>query len=224
MSRPSLAIGLAAAALVAVTTATPASAMRNDKLTYLTFTAPVQIPGVTLGAGTYRFRLADPDSGRKVMQVASEDGKYVYAMLHTLPDYRRTITDESTVTFIEAPLGVAPPVKSLFYGGETYGYAFLYGRGEPNLTPPPVKPQPEITWAPMAEASPVVAAASPSGAVGTTEPAAVNEPVAGATEPLAAETEAPLPATASPVPLIALGGIASLVLGLGVGLLRRRNA
>lgn len=224
MSRPSFAIGLAAAALLVATTATPASAMRNDKLTYLTFTAPVQIPGMTLGAGTYRFRLVDPDTGRKVMQVASEDGHYIYTMFHTLPDYRSTVTDETTVTFIEAPAGVAPPVKSLFYGGETYGYAFLYGRGEPNLTPPPVKPQPEITWAPMPEASPVVAAAAPAGTAPTEPTEPVNEPVVGTTEPPATETAAPLPATASPVPLMALGGIASLVLGLGAGLLRRRNA
>ena len=115
MSRPSFAVGVAAAALVVATAApTPVSAMRHDKLTFLTFSAPVQIPGTTLGAGTYRFRLADPDSGRKVMQVVSVDGHYVYGMFFTLPDYRSTVTDESTVTFMEAPAGVAPPVKSVF--------------------------------------------------------------------------------------------------------------
>lgn len=220
MSRPSFAVGVAAAALLVATAApTPVSAMRFDKLTYLTFSAPVQIPGMTLGAGTYRFRLADPDSGRKVMQVVSVDGNYIYAMFHTIPDYRSTVTDESTVTFMEAPAGVAPPVKSLFYGGEYYGYAFLYPKGEPNLTPPPAAPQPEIILTPMVtEAAPVVAAAAPKA-----EPAvpAVSEPAAveSAPEPV---SEPALPATASPVPLMALGGVVSLVLGLGVGLLRRR--
>jgi hypothetical protein len=198
--------------------------MRHDKLTFLTFSAPVQIPGTTLGAGTYRFRLADPDSGRKVMQVVSVDGHYVYGMFFTLPDYRSTVTDESTVTFMEAPAGVAPPVKSVFYGGEHYGYAFIYPKGEPNLTPPPVAAQPEIILTPnVTEAAPVVAAAAP-----TTEPAtpvtgpAPTEPVVASTPEAAVAPEAALPATASPIPLMALGGFASLVFGLGVGLLRRR--
>ena len=47
---------------------------------------------------------------------------------------RTVVTDETTVTFREAPANVAPPIKSLFYGGESNGYEFLYGRGEPNMT------------------------------------------------------------------------------------------
>ena len=42
-----------------MTTAAPTSAMTYDKLTYLTFSGPVRIPGVTLNAGTYSFRLAN---------------------------------------------------------------------------------------------------------------------------------------------------------------------
>ena len=122
------------------------------------------------------------------------------------------------------PAGVAPPVKSVFYGGEHYGYAFIYPKGEPNLTPPPVAAQPEIILTPnVTEAAPVVAAAAP-----TTEPAtpvtgpAPTEPVVASTPEAAVAPEATLPATASRIPLMALGGFASLVFGLGVGLLRRR--
>jgi hypothetical protein len=32
-----------------------ASADENDRLTYMTFSGPVQVPGVTLAAGTYTF-------------------------------------------------------------------------------------------------------------------------------------------------------------------------
>ena len=32
-----------------------------NKLTYFTFSAPVQVPGVTLPAGKYTFKLADPE-------------------------------------------------------------------------------------------------------------------------------------------------------------------
>jgi len=57
MSRPFRTLGFVAVALL-VATAAPVSAQRLDKLTYLTFSGPVQVPGLTLGAGTYRFQLA----------------------------------------------------------------------------------------------------------------------------------------------------------------------
>ena len=51
---------LALASLVAV----GARADENDRLTYLTFSGPVQLPGVTLAAGTYTFKLADLSGSR----------------------------------------------------------------------------------------------------------------------------------------------------------------
>ncbi|HEY9466954.1 MAG TPA: hypothetical protein VIR54_27850, partial [Vicinamibacterales bacterium] len=61
-------------------TPTPASGVTFDKLAYLTFNAPVQVPGATLSAGTYRFHLTNPDPSRNVLQVLSNDGTIVYAM------------------------------------------------------------------------------------------------------------------------------------------------
>jgi hypothetical protein len=37
----------------------PAEADTWDQLTYFTFSAPVEIPGTILPAGTYSFKLAD---------------------------------------------------------------------------------------------------------------------------------------------------------------------
>jgi LPXTG-motif cell wall-anchored protein len=214
MTRSSLVAGVAAAAFLAVMSAAPVSAHTYDKLTYLTFSGPIQIPGVTLDAGTYRFHLADPSSGRSVVQVLSNDGAVVYAMFHTIPDIRMTVTGEATVTFREAPVGVAPPVKTLFYGGETRGYEFIYPRGGPNMIPR-VTPLPEITYTPIvAEAAPPVIEPEPVVAE-----AAPVEPVV---EPIVEPVES-LPATGSPVPLAALGGLASMVAGLGLRLRRRHH-
>lgn len=214
MARPSLFPSLAAAVLLAATTGAAVSAYTFDKLTYLTFSQPVQIPGVTLDAGTYRFHLADPSTGRSVVQVLSNDGAVVYAMFHTIPDMRATVTDEATVTFMEVPAGVAPPVKTLFYGGETRGYEFLYPRGGPNRIPD-LTVQPPITYAP------IVTAVTPAAAEPEL-PALVAAPVIEPLEPVV-EPEA-LPATASPLPLVALGGAASLLIALGVALFRRHVA
>lgn len=204
-------------ASLAVATPAPVTGATEtfDKLAYLTFSGPVQIPGVTLSAGTYRFRLTNPETSRNVLQVLSNDGGIVYAMFHTIPDIRVSTTDEATVTFSETPTGVPPAVRSLFYGGEYHGYEFVYPKGGPNMIPAPV-PLPEITYvatpAPAAEPEPVVEPAI--------EPLPPAEPVA---EPVAEPAAPELPATASPLPLFATAGLTSLLAGLGLGLRRRRN-
>ena len=223
---------LVVAGLMAATTAAP-RAETIDKLTFLTFSGNVQVPGVKLDAGTYRFRLANDTTSRNVIQVLSYDGSSVYAMFHTIPDSRMNVTSEATVTFRETPAGVPPPVKSLFYGGERRGYEFVYPKGGPVLTAE-ISPQPEITYAPAAgfsvtesstTAAPATEAAAERESVREPVPEPVPEPaesVAAATP--AAEPSAPapeLPRTASPVPLVALGGFASLFVGLGAGLIRR---
>ena len=100
-----------------------------DKLAYLTFSAPVQVPGGTLNAGTYRFHLTNPVTSRNVMQVLSKDGTIVYGMFNTIEAHRRSITDDAAVTFGETPAGVAPAIKALFYGGQLTGYEFVYPKG-----------------------------------------------------------------------------------------------
>ena len=216
MPRLSVFASVLVAAFIATMTSAPARAypFTYDKLTYLTFNGPVQIPGVTLDAGTYRFRLANPSTGRNVLQVLSNDGATVYSMFHTIPDSRMEVTEESIVTFKETPTDVPPAVHSLFYGGEHRGYEFVYPKGGPNMVAM-MAPQPAITYTPIEAPAPeAVADFEPTEPV--TEPAA--EPVV---EPAAPAVEPTLPKTASPLPLVAFGGLMSLVLGLGAGVARR---
>ena len=78
-------LGVVVSAVMAVLTPAPVSAMTYEKLAQLTFTGPVQVPGVTLNAGTYRFRLTNPDTSRNVLQVLSNDGSITYGMFNTTP-------------------------------------------------------------------------------------------------------------------------------------------
>ena len=206
---------LVVAGLMAATTAAP-RADTIDKLTFLTFSGNVQVPGVKLDAGTYRFRLANPNTDRNVIQVLSHDGSIVYAMLHTMPTSRTVVTKESTVTFRETPAGVPPEVKALFYGGEHSGYEFMYPKREAVVEE--VRPQPPITFAPIAAATAVEESTRTEAA----ESAPVVESAPAEAEPQAAPApQAELPKTASPVPLVALGGLASIIVGFGAGLLRK---
>ena len=209
------------AAVVATTAPAPARASITetyDKLAYLTFSGPVQIPGGTLSAGTYRFHLTNPETSRNVLQVLSNDGAIVYAMFHTKPDSRTSMTADPVVSFRETPVGVAPVIKSIFYGGEYRGYEFVYPKGGPIMFPLG-RPQPEITYSPMPAApltEETIETARPE-IVFETEPMPAVEPAVEPADPLPE-----LPKTASPLPLAAVGGLTSLLAGLGLGVLRRR--
>lgn len=211
-----LTLCIVVSAVMAVMTPAPVSAITYEKLAHLTFSGPVQVPGVTLNAGTYRFRLTNPDTSRNVLQVLSNDGAIVYAMFNTRPDSRTSITPDPFVTFKETPAGVPRAVHALFYGGEYWGYEFVYPKGGPNMIAE-IVPQPEITY----EATPAAPVLFP---IAEPEPRFAAEPVIEpAIEPVPPPEPAELPRTASPLPLVAVGGLTSLLAGLGLGLLRRRR-
>jgi hypothetical protein len=105
-----------------------AEAQPADYRTYFTFSAPVTLPGVTLPAGKYIFRLADPDSSRKVINVLSADGKRSLAMLHTIPNQATKAPKDAEIRFLETSAKVPPPIKTWWYPGKAIGYEFIYPR------------------------------------------------------------------------------------------------
>jgi hypothetical protein len=124
LMRPVIAL-LCAAALFAVV----APGVRADdynKLTYFTFSSPVQVPGATLPAGKYMFKLADPSSGRRAIQIWDADGKKLHTTLLTMSIQRTEIPKDPIVMFSEAPAGEAPAARSWFYEAERVGYEFVY--------------------------------------------------------------------------------------------------
>lgn len=137
-----IAVALALTALVA----SSAGAQTFDKRTYFTFSTPVSIPGVTLPAGKYLFRLADAQS-RDVVQVLSPDGKTPYALFFAIPDQRAQAPREPEVQFLETAEGMPAAIKTWWYPGSRTGYEFLYpkqqarllarGTGSPVLTTAP---------------------------------------------------------------------------------------
>jgi hypothetical protein len=205
--------GVVVAALLAVMTPAPAGAITNDKLAYLTFSGPVQVPGTTLNAGTYRFRLTNADTSRNVLQVLSNDGSTLYAMFNTTPATRSSITDEAVLSFRETPAGVPAAARSLFYGGEYIGYEFVYPKGGPNMIPEVVLPEITYTTFPAPAPEPIAEPVPEPVPEPAVEPVVEPEPEQAA--------PAGLPRTASPLPFVAVGGFVTLLAGLGVGLVRR---
>jgi hypothetical protein len=231
----------------------PASARADtwDQLTYFTFSASVEIPGVALPAGTYMFKLADADGSRNVIRVLSKDGSKVYSTFFAIPDERLTPTDKPVVTFEETPVGTPEAIKAWFYPGDTVGHEFVYPKDQaqriaaatrqPVLTSAFVQANQRPTTSTSVKlAEPVKnAAVSRVNGYGETQPmhsetSAHAAPMkslqasnASATPAAAQSTQASrsskqLPKTASVLPLIGLFGLTSLTLGLGTRAARKR--
>jgi hypothetical protein len=103
-----------------------ADADESNKLTYLTFSQAVMIPGHVLPAGTYTFRLADSPSDRHIVQIFNQTGTQLIATLMTIAGYRLTPTDDTVIMFGERPGNAPPAITEWFYPGESDGLEFIY--------------------------------------------------------------------------------------------------
>jgi hypothetical protein len=121
---------LALCATILAASAVVARADLSDKKTIVTFSAPVEVPGRVLPAGTYQFRLLDSMSNRNIVQIFDKDGTRLYATLLTLPDYAENTPSKTIITFDERPSGSPEAIKSWFYPGDNYGNQFVYPQSE----------------------------------------------------------------------------------------------
>lgn len=101
-----------------------------NKKTTLTFNVPVQVPGASLPAGTYIFRLLDSQADRHIVQVTNVRGNHVFATILAIPDYRLNATSKTVMYFSESMPGAPVPVKSWFYPGDNFGQRFVYPKAK----------------------------------------------------------------------------------------------
>jgi hypothetical protein len=97
---------LALTALTLAVSALPTRADESNKLTYLTFSAPIDLPGISLPAGKYRFELADTQESRRVIKVSNGEGTKVFAMLLTMPNQTMRPAADPVVMFQETAPGM----------------------------------------------------------------------------------------------------------------------
>jgi hypothetical protein len=206
-----------------------AAAQSWNKKTTVTFSEPIEIPGVgahVLPAGTYIFKLLDSQSDRHIVQVFSQDGKHVYATILAVPNYRLKPTDKTVMTFSERSVGTPQAIRAWFYPGDNSGQEFVYPKrravelatatNQPVLYVPDEMAPNIVAPAITASEPPVIAlkeaplmAVLPSGDFVPATQVVEAPPV----------TTASLPTTASNLPLLALIGL----LSLGAGLSLRRS-
>ncbi len=229
-----LMVALFSLALLGAAFAPSAKADAWDKKTIVTFSAPVQTPGVhqpgyeVLPAGTYVFKILRAAGNRHVVRIFNEDETQVLATVLALPNTRLKPADQTVINFREVPAGEAPAMRAWFYPGEQWGHEFVY-------------PKKKATELAKASAQPVLEMEIPAEAAKPEEAEIVSEleraPVT-AVEPSGKEVaeaevvtpppakvevaQAELPKTASPLPLIGLLGLLALGGAAGLRVAERR--
>src|ERR1700723_2304485 len=119
-------------ALIGAMLAPGAKADDWNRKTVVTFSGPVEIPGVhltgwaVLPAGTYVFKILNSDSDRHIVQIFSKDEKTIYATILAIPNYRLKATGKTVITFRERPAGEPEALRAWFYPGKNWGEEFVY--------------------------------------------------------------------------------------------------
>jgi len=110
---------------------TPMNAHAQDFIglekSILTFSGPVELPGLTLQPGTYVFQRPDPNSAR-IIEVFTADKKDILGTFLTIPSKRLEVTSHNVVTFRESREGMTPAVQYWYYPGLETGHEFLYSK------------------------------------------------------------------------------------------------
>jgi hypothetical protein len=115
------------AVLLALSVSAGAQDFNSSERTFLTFSKSVEMPGMTLPAGTYTFRLADSPA-RNVVQVLSQNEKTIHGQFLFVQSQRMDVTGKTVVTFYETREGTTPAIQYWFYPGEKIGKEFIYPR------------------------------------------------------------------------------------------------
>jgi LPXTG-motif cell wall-anchored protein len=230
-------------AFLGVAFSSSAKADAWDKRTTITFSGPVEIPGVhltgygVLPAGTYVFKVLDSGSDRHIVQISSKDELTVYATILAIPNLRLKATDKTVMTFRERPAGEPEALRAWFYPGKEWGEEFVYPKARAIVlaketnTPVLFIPDtvtPEVAVAIKTPSEPVVVELE-RAPVMVAQPSGETVEIAQAVTPPPAEvlvaqnTPAPvLPATGSSLPLMALFGMLALAGALTIGLVQKR--
>jgi len=214
-----------------------------NRKTVITFSGPVEIPGVhlqgfgILPAGTYVFKVLDSQSNRDIVQILSKDELTVYATILAIPNYRLKATDKTVMTFRERPAGEPEALRAWFYPGRQSGEEFVYGKARALIlakethtavlffTPAEIAPEVAVAIKTPAEPGVVELEKAPVMAVQPTgEEVEIAQVVTPPPAVLVAQNDAPaLPATGSSLPLVALFGMLALAGALTLGLLQKRT-
>jgi len=216
-----------------------ANADEWNRKTTITFSGPVEIPGVhlkgwgVLPAGTYVFKIMDSASDRHIVQIFNVSETQVYATILAIPNYRLRATDKTVVTFRERPAGEPEALRAWFYPGRNWGEEFVYPKAKAivlaKMTNTPVLYT--VADLPLEVETPMLAVTAPEVVQLKEVPVKAIQPTGEEVEiaavvtppPAVTETAAVLPHTSSVLPLMAMLGFLALGGGFVLRVAQKRT-
>jgi hypothetical protein len=130
MSRISTTLTAACAATLLTASMAVAQGVLPNRETNVTFSGPVSLPGTTLPAGTYVFKLADSPANRNIVQIFDKDNAKLITTVLAVAAERNQAEGDPVVSFKETPADRPPAVRYWYYAGEKAGNEFIYPRAQ----------------------------------------------------------------------------------------------
>jgi hypothetical protein len=125
LTRRSFVTGFGALLGLALGVATLSAA--GGGIEYLTFSGPVSLPGVSLGAGSYSFEVLDLQGSATVISVRNRATRLpVYLGMTQRVERAGGRGTERVVVLGESSHGMAPPILAWYPEGGTLGHQFIY--------------------------------------------------------------------------------------------------
>ena len=177
-----------------------------NKKTIFTFHEPVEVPGMTLPAGTYVFQLVDSLADREIVRITNQEQNKIWATILAIPDYRMTHTGTPVVKFDERPKNSPEAIDAWFYPGDNYGMEFVYPK-ERALALAKVNNRPVLAHEAGAQAKPPELKSAPVKAMTPAGQEVELAKVIPPPKPAPAAATPKMPHTASDLPLLGLIGV-----------------
>jgi hypothetical protein len=118
------------AALTLTAGAATAQTTPADRTTFVTFSGPVSVPGMTLPAGTYTFRIADSQTDRHIVQIFDKESMKLFTTLLAIPAQRADAGGDPVITFKETPSDRPPAIHYWYYAGDKDGNELVYPKAQ----------------------------------------------------------------------------------------------
>lgn len=96
----------------------------NDDITKVTFSGPVDIGHIALGAGSYVFKTLSGNSDPSIVEVMDQNNQHLIALVHSVPIVAPEDVGDSLIQLSEGPAGAPERVHAWFVPGEYTGWEF----------------------------------------------------------------------------------------------------
>lgn len=130
MRRINMTLAALCAALTLTAAAATAQTTPSDRTTFVTFSGPVSVPGMTLPAGTYTFRILDSQTDRHIVQIFDKESMKLFTTLLAIPAQRADAGGDPVITFKETASDRPPAVHYWYYAGDKDGNELVYPKAQ----------------------------------------------------------------------------------------------